>query len=724
MTSHPKIHPTHLARHAYVYVRQSTLRQVLYATESKERQYGLGERACALGWPATQVVVIDEDQGQSGSRAHDRTGFQDLMGAIALDQVGIVLVLEVARLARNCGDWYRVLEVAALAGTLIGDIDGVYDPRDYNDRLLLGLKGTLSEAELYALKTRLHGGRLNKARKGTLVQMLPVGLVRARDGRVTVDPHLDVQTTVRTVFAQFERLGSANAVLRYFRTHDVLMPRLITDGEDPSALVWQPASYSSLYLMLTNPAYAGAFAFGRRHPAAGRVPGELTPRTRMPREEWQVLVQDVYPAYITWERYVRNRERLRQNQGQFARHPGVPRQGMALLPGIVFCAHCGRRLMVRYGESAAYVCEHLRKRYAAPRCQTFTITHVDQAVVAAFLEVIEPARVEAPLATLTQLEHQRQELEQLWHHRLERARYEVERARRQYDRVEPENRLVARELEKQWNAALHTLTTLEEKYAQERAHALAPLSTADRALIERVVTDLPGLWQAPTTTSTDRKHLLRCLIRDVSLDSFSAPGQTRLHIRWQTGCVTTVTVRRPTCGDVHRLDSVVVARIRELAQTDADDQIAALLNAQGFTTQQGLPWTYRRVLDTRRRHHIPTACPITPRGHEPRGDGLVSVHAAARQFETCRSTILNWACRGLLYSEHKAGICPLWIRVLPEDVARLTQRTVPAQSVGIRQACQALHITEAELWAAVKAGHYTGYRVRRHQHWEFRITIP
>jgi hypothetical protein len=554
--------------------------------------------------------------------------------------------------------------------------------------------------------------------------MLPVGLVRTRDGRVTLDPHLDVQTTVRTVFTQFDRFGSANAVLRYSRDHDLPMPRLVTSGEDWGTVVWQRASYAAIHLILSNPAYAGAFAFGRRQHAARRVPGELTPRTRMPVEDWQVLVHEVYPAYITWEHYVQNRERLRQNQGQFPPHPGVPRQGTALLQGLVFCARCGRRLMVRYGESAAYVCEHVRKRYAAPRCQTFTIAPVDQAVEAAFLEVIEPARVEATLATFTHLEHQRQELEQLWHHRLERARYEVERARRQYDRVEPENRLVARELETQWNAAIQTLKILEGKHAQTQAQALAPLSAADRALIERLVTDLPGRWQAPTTTPTDRKHRLRCLIREVSLDSFSLPGQTRLHIRWQTGWVTTVRVRRPTCGDVHRLDNAVVARIRELARTHADDRVATLLNAQGSTTHQGLPWTYRRVLDTRRRHHIPTACPIPPRGHEPQGDGLVSVHAAARQFETSCRTILNWARKGLLYSEHKAGLCPLWVRVLPEDVARLTQKTVPAQSLGIRQAYQALHLTEAELWAAVKAGHYTGYRVRCHQHWEFRITIP
>jgi DNA invertase Pin-like site-specific DNA recombinase len=724
MTPHPKVLASHLARHAYVYVRQSTLRQVLYATESKERQYGLVERAGVLGWLPNQVLIIDDDQGRSGTRAHDRTGFQDLMGAIASDQVGIVLVLEVARLARNCSDWYRVLEVAALAGTLIGDIDGVYDPREYNDRLLLGLKGTLSEAELYAIKARLHGGRLNKARKGTLVQGLPVGLVRTREGQVIMDPHRDVQTTVRTVFAQFDRLGSANAVLRYFRDYQVLMPRPVTSGEERGTLVWRPASYAAIYLILTNPAYAGAFAFGRRHHAAGRIPGESTPRARVPIEEWQVLVHDVYPAYIAWEHYLQNRERLRQNQGQFALRPGVPRQGTALLQGIVFCARCGRRLMVRYGESAAYVCEHLRKRYAAPRCQTFTITHVDQAVQQAFLEVVEPARIEATLATFAQLERQRVALEQLWQQRLERARYEVERARRQYNRVEPEHRLVARELETQWNTALHTVQTLEQDYARAQARALTPLSATDRALIEQVVTDLPGVWHAPTTTPADRKRMVRCLIQDVSLDSFSTPGHTRLHIRWQTGAITTLTVHRPTSGDVHRLDSGLVARIRELAQTQPDDRIAEFLNTQGFTTRHGLPWTYRRVMDTRRRHAIPTACPIPPRDEAPRGDGLVSVRMAARQFQTSPGTILHWVRKGLLYSEQKPGVCPLWVRVAPEDIARLTQPTAPPQSLSIRHACQRWQMTVAQLWAGVKAGQYIGYRIRHHQRWEFRVTMP
>jgi len=723
MMVHPKILPAHLARQAYVYVRQSTLRQVLHHAESTERQYALAQRACALGWQEAQVITIDEDQGHSGATARNRTGFQELISAIGLDQVGIVLVLEVSRLARSCSDWYRVLEVAALSGTLIGDEDGVYDPRDYNDRLLLGLKGTLSEAELYAIKARLQGGRLNKARKGELAQMLPVGLIRLRDGSVQLDPHSDVQATLRLIFAQFEHLGSANAVQRYFRDHDLQMPRLVTSGEDLGQVVWQRASYTAIHLVLTNPAYAGAFAFGRRKQAAEHFPGEATARTRQPLDEWQVVVQDVYPAYISWEQYLSNRARLVQNQAQFANRPGTPRQGEALLQGILFCARCGRRLLVRYGDTPLYVCDHLKKRYGEPLCQTFTVPHVDRAVVETFLEVVTPARIEATVEAFNQVEQQRQAREQLWQQRIERAEYAAERARRQHSRVEPENRLVARELETHWNSALQALNDVKQAYSQAQAASLAPLSPADRALVARLVEDLPQVWNAATTTPAERKRMLRCLIQDVSLDSFSQAGQTRIHIRWQTGCVTTLQVRRPSLGDAHRLDASVVALIRDLAQSHADDQIAEILNQRGLVTQQGLPWSYRRVMESRRRHDIPTACPITPRNRAPRGDGLLSVKSAAEHLGTCPNTIVHWARKGIVSSEQKAGTCPVWVRLASDDVARLMQATAPAGSLRIRQACQMLHLSAAQLWAEVKAGRYTVYRVRQNNHWEFRIAI-
>lgn len=724
MTPQPKILPAHLARRAYVYVRQSTLRQVLHNGESTERQYALAQRACQLGWSPTQVITIDEDQGQSGATAHNRAGFQQLISALGLDQVGIVLMLEVSRLARSCSDWYRVLELAALSGTLISDEEGVYDPRDYNDRLLLGLKGTLSEAELYAIKARLQGGRLNKARKGELAQMLPVGLVRARDGSVHLDPHTDVQATLRVVFEQFDHLGTANAVLRYFRNHQLQLPRLITTGEDLGRIVWRRASYAAIHLILTNPAYAGAFAFGRRKPTAQRGSGETKTQSRLPVDEWQVLIPGVYPAYITWEQYLAHRARLQQNQGQFANRPGAPRQGEALLQGIVFCARCGRRLLVRYGETPIYICDHLKKRYGEPRCQTFTVPHVDRAVVTAFLQIAEPARIEATLEAFDQLEQQRQARDRLWQHRVTRAEYEAERTQRQYDRVEPENRLVACELETQWNTALLALKEVKQAYIQAQAQSLAPLSLADRELVARLVEDLPRVWHAPTTTPVDHKRMLRCLIQDISLDSFSQPGQTRLQIRWHTGAVTTRMVPRPTSADAHRLDATVVALIRELAQTHPDDRVAEILNQSGRGTQQGLPWSYRLVMETRRRHHIPTACPITPRGNEPRGDGLISVNTAAERFHTHPNTIVLWVRKGILYSEHKTGMCPLWVRVTPEDIARLTQATAPPNSLRIRDARRVLQLSEAQLWDQVKAGHYSICRVRQNQHWEFRITIP
>ena len=721
MSIHPKILPIHLSRKAYVYVRQSTLHQVLHNGESTERQYALAERASQLGWNPDQIITIDEDQGQSAASSCNRAGFQQLLSAISLDQVGIILVLEVSRLARSCSDWYRVLELAALAGTLIGDEAGIYDPRDYNDRLLLGLKGTLSEAELYTLKTRLQGGRLNKARKGELVQMLPVGFVRTPDHRGQLDPHSDVQATLRLIFDQFDRIGSANAVLRYFRDQDLLMPRLITHGEELGQIVWQRASYSAIHLVLTNPAYAGAFAFGRRKQAAKRVVGEVTKRVRQPVEDWEVLVPDVYPAYITWEHYLTNRAHLWRNLGRFAEPSGVPRQGEALLQGVVFCARCGRRMVVRYNDGAYYLCDHLKHRYGDPVCQSFTATHVDRAVVTAFLEIIEPARIEATLAALDQLEQQRQASDRLWQQRIERAKYEAERMHRQYSRVEPENRLVARELEVQWNTALQTVEELQHAYTQ--AQQLTPLSSTDRKQIEQLVQDIPRVWAAPTTLPADRKRMLRCLIRDISLDSFSQPGQTRILIRWQTDTLTSLAVHRPTTADGHRLPASTVELIRSLAQQHPDDHIAEILNQQGLKTQQGLDWSYRRVMETRRRHHIPSSCPIVPHNKQPRGDGLISAQAAAQYLHTCPNTILLWARKGILYNEHKAGVNPVWVRVTPEDIARLNQPVAPENSLSIRQASKTLQINPTHFWEQVRLGRYTVYRVQKGKQYEFRVNL-
>lgn len=724
MNSHPKILPFHLSRDPYVYVRQSTLNQVLYNGESTERQYALADRACQLGWGAEQVVIIDEDQGQSAASSAHRAGFQQLISAISLEQVGIVLVLEVSRLARSCSDWYRVLELAALSGTLIGDEAGIYDPRDYNDRLLLGLKGTLSEAELYTLKTRLQGGRLNKARKGELAQPLPVGFVRTPDHRVQLDPHEDVQATLRVIFEQFQQLGSANAVLRYFRDQDLLLPRLILQGEEMGQIVWRRASYAAIYLVLTNPAYAGAFAFGRRKQAAKRVPGDLVKRSRLPMEEWEVLIPDVYPAYISWEQYRANRSRLHKNLGCFAEPSGVPRQGEALLQGIVFCARCGRRMAASYVDTGAYYrCAHLKRRYGDPVCQGFKASHVDQAVVNAFLAVVEPVHIEATLVALDQLEQQRQASDQLWQQRLERARFEAERLHRQYNRVEPENRLVARELETQWNAALQSVAALQQAYTQAQQQQFQPLSPADRQRIEALVHDVPRVWAAPTTLPADRKRMLRCLIQDVSLDSFSLPGQTQIQIHWQTNTLTSLTVHRPTAADGHRLSASIVETIRGLALQHPDDRIAEILNQQGLKTAQGLEWSYRRVMDTRRRFHIPTTCPIVPLNREPRGDGLVPVQAAAQCLHTTRNTILLWARKGILYNEHKAGVNPIWLRLTSEDIARLTLPSTPPNSLSIRLACKKLQLSKADFWQQVRLGQYTICRVQEGKHWEFRVSL-
>jgi hypothetical protein len=340
------------------------------------------------------------------------------------------------------------------------------------------------------------------------------------------------------------------------------------------------------------------------------------------------------------------------------------------------------------------------------------------------LDVIEPAHIEATLAALDQLDQQRLAGDQLWQQRLERAQYEAERAGRQYNRVEPENRLVARELETQWNTALQNLEDMKRAYTQAQAQLLAPLSVLERDQIQHLVEDLPRVWEAPSTTAADRKRMLRCLIRDVSLDGVSQAGQTRIHIRWQTEAITALQVKRPTSADAHRLPAATVCRIRQLAQTHPDHQVAEILNQQGLKTQHGLDWSYRRVKDTRLRHQIPSACPILPQNGQPRGDGLISAKQAAQQLHTCPNSILLWAQKGILYNEQKAGVCPVWVRLTPEDLDRLTLLVPPPESVRVRQACRELQISHHQFWDRVRNGQYTIYRVLERNHWEFRVNLP
>lgn len=481
----------HRERMAYVYVRQSTLWQVNEHQESTERQYRLQERALHLGWPPTAIAVIDADQGRSGSSATARTGFRRLVSEVSLGQVGLVLMLEASRLARNSSDWHQLIELCGLSHTLLADESTVYDPRDPNDRLLPGVKGTLSEAELFTLRTRLHEGRWNKARKGLLHFPLPVGYVRASDGAWELDPDQQVRERLAYLFEAFRRLGVARQVVRELKQHDLDLPTRVVSKGAYGILLWKKPTLSAVVRILENPAYAGAYTCGRweyrgeaRSPKTGKARARLRPRA-----QWPILIQEHHPAYVSWEEYMQTQQQLRQNWLRDGNR-GVARQGPALLQGMVWCGHCGRKMGVQHHatkekRSATYLCQRGHQQDGEDSiCQTMTARPVDAVVTQAFLEAVSPLGVAVAVAVLDQAEHQLAELRRQWELQLEQARYEARLAQRKYDAVDPDNRLVAAELERRWNAQLTRVAELEQAYAKAEQEASFTLTPEERAAMQ------------------------------------------------------------------------------------------------------------------------------------------------------------------------------------------------------------------------------------------------
>jgi len=679
LTVPPKLRDTHLQRQALIYLRQSTLIQVRENTGSTTRQYQLADRARQLGWLEPQIRILDQDQGCSGASSVGREGFEQLVTEVGLGRAGAVFSLEASRLARSCSDWYRLLEICALTDTLVIDEEGIYDPGQYNDRLLLGFRGTMSEAELHWLRNRLLGGKLAKAARGELRWHLPTGYCYDAAQRIVLDPDEAVQQAVRLLFTLFEHSGSALAVVKQFAAQRLRFPTAPWERGANSEVRWQPLSSERVLQILHNPAYAGVYVYGRTQTRTRTLPGEaprLKGRTRPVKlAEWPILLFDHHPAYLTWEQFLRNRQRLEDNRTvRDEDRCGAAREGGALLQGVVLCGRCGRRMTVRYlpGNIPSYECNQQHKQWGGKTCQSLRGDGVDRAVAQALLEAITPAQLEIALATFEAVEAQARQFDQQWQRQLERARYEAELARRRYLAVDPDNRLVARRLEQDWNARLTEVEQAERDYARRPATQRPPLGPREREKILALAQDLPALWHAPTTTQTQRKQLLRLLIQDVTLSP--QDPVIRIAIRWQTNACTTLEVTRPlrSC-ETRRTAPAVLARLRVLARTHTDAQIAAQFNAEGLTPGASHTFTASKVSWLRYAYQIPSGCPQGP-GACPggqRGDGRYSAKAAAALLNVDVSTIADWCQSGRLEAVQTAPHRPRWIRLTPEIINTL-----------------------------------------------------
>ena len=532
--AHQKVTPAHLKRNAYLYVRQSTLRQVFENSESTKRQYALRERAVALGWTLDRVITIDSDLGQSGASAVDREGFQRLVAEVGVGKAGIVLGLEVSRLARNSTDWHRLLEICALTDTLILDEDGVYDPAHFNDRLLLGLKGTMSEAELHVLRARLLGGILNKARRGELKSPLPVGFAYGAEDRVILDPDKQVQQSMRFFFAAFHRTGSACGVVKAFRQQALLFPRRLKKGPHKGELLWTELEHSQALRVLHNPRYAGAFIYGRTR--TRKRPDGSDCWSKLPREQW-VLVPGMHAGYIAWDEYEGNQRRLQENAQALGadRRRSPPHQGPALLQGIVLCGVCGCRMSIRYHDRGGrrvpdYVCQREAIQQGRPVCQRITGEHIDQAVSQVLMQTMTPLALEVALTVQQELQSRLDEADRLRQQRVERARYEAELAQRRYMNVDPSNRLVADTLEADWNQKLRALAEAQDECERQQQTDRVAIGEQRREAVLALSSDFQQVWENPQTPDRERKRLVRLLLEDVTL---AARGESLPVATWQ-----------------------------------------------------------------------------------------------------------------------------------------------------------------------------------------------
>ena len=723
MSDNPKIQDTHWRRFAYVYIRQSSATQVLVNRESTERQYQLSERAVQLGWAKTQIKVLDEDLAHTGSGVVTRHGFAQMTNDVAMGQVGLILCLEASRVARNNAEWYRLLDLCAVTDTLIGDLDGLYHPGLFNDRLLLGLKGTMAEAELHVLRMRLNGAIRHKAQRGELRRGLPVGLIWGEaDGEVRFHPDQAVTGAIRTVFAKFAELGSARQVWLWFQSQSLLFPHAYPSGK----ILWVKPTYIAIHSVLSNPVYAGAYAYGKsRCERYVDETGRVRKRVRLlPRDQWSVLIPGHHPGFIDWSTFEMNQARLASNCRPGPQQAaGVLREGSALLQGLATCGRCGRRLRVFYqgkNSTPGYYCANSQAfNGRGIWCLRVGGRRLDQAVVETFLAAIAPAGLEAAITAQSLGESAHQTALKQFRLQVERARYETERAERRYRTVEPENRLVARTLETEWENQLHDLRTIEAELARKEQEQRLQLTDAQREEIRALGTDLKHVWMAPTTTDRDRKDLLRALLDEVRIDVQADLGKAHLVLRWKTSAVTELDVvwnlaRQATL----RTDEDTIELMRRLAFHHSDAIIAGVLNRQGRKTATGESFTANRVASLRQHWKIPCyQAPATP----PEGE-LLTVQAAADQLGVAASTLLRWLMDGFIGGEQITPGAPWRIR-LTQQLQDLIVPQSPPGYVAMPEAMRVLGVSRQTIMQRVKRGELQVVHVSRGKQKGLRIRV-
>jgi DNA invertase Pin-like site-specific DNA recombinase/predicted DNA-binding transcriptional regulator AlpA len=725
MNDASKVKPSHIQRAAFVYIRQSSPAQVESNRESTARQYALVVKACQLGWAKEQVTVIDEDLGVSGSGFAERSGFARLTAEVALGHVGIVFALEVSRVARNNADWYRLFDLCCITDTLVGDSDGLYHPAIFNDRLVLGLKGIMAEAELHILRARLEGGIRNKAARGELRRGLPVGFVWGeQDGEVRFHSDESVVSILRTVFAKFTELGSVRKVWLWLRSEGLSFP---TRKHMKSAVRWVTPTYTAIHAVLTNPVYAGAYIYGKSHRERYvDEQGKLRKRTRiLPMADWPVLLREHHPGYIDWTTFEGNQARIDANE-----HPqpheaggGAVREGAALLQGLATCGKCGRRLHTHYtGRNASPGYHCAGKDIVSGRgvyCLHVGGVQIDQAVVDAFLKALTPAALEATQLAIQQLEANHDAALSQWRLAVERARYEAERAERQYRAVEPENRLVARGLETEWERRLRDLAAAEAELARREKQRPHTLREAEKKKILALGSDLGKVWTAPATTDRDRKELLRALLEEVMVRVERAERRAHLTLRWRGGTLTECDLSLPRMKPrgLHT-DEDTISLLRRLAVHYPDDVIAGVLNRQGRKTATGERFTAIHVGGLRRYRNIPRHEPPA----QPPAGQVVPIRQAAQILGINTSTVHRWLNDGFIAGEQVTPGAPWQIRITEELRARFVEQAPPSY-LPMLEATLKLGVSRQTVLQRVKRGELGALLVTRGRRKGLRIKV-